>query len=110
MGLNSLSKSKLFGGLLFFLWTACVFCYLFLADVDEKGLINWSDTRRALRVTFIVGFASGFIGWFWMMFDCAAMNKGSKKTIWSVLLAIGNIFGATAYYIVVYLQSSGKSN
>ena len=105
----TLSKPKIFAGLLFSLWIACVISYFFFADVDDNGLVNFDSAGTVLKTILIAGFGSGFIGWFWMMFHCAAMKKSTKKKVWSVLLAFGSVFGATVYYICVYLRVSDEA-
>lgn len=105
----TLIKPKIFVGLLFMLWIACVISYFFFAEVDGSGLINLDSAGTVLKIILIAGFTSGFIGWVWMMFDCASMKKSRKKTVWSMLLAFGSIFGATAYYISVYLQTNNEA-
>jgi hypothetical protein len=66
----------------------------------------------ALITTIYMGFIAFilFCFWIWMTIDCINNTKltDSAKPIWLIVIAIGNVFGALAYYFSIIKKSKEK--
>jgi H+/Cl- antiporter ClcA len=54
-------------------------------------------------VTLLKLAVAGFVAIFWlrMFFECVVEEpRGSQRTLWTVAICFGNIFGAVAYYFM----------
>lgn len=56
-----------------------------------------------IGVPELVVLSLGIVGglfWIWMLVDCATKGPAENKAVWVVVIALGSIFGAVAYFFL----------